>query len=200
MNIRKKYKNTDKILNTVEALMILNYQQCIELYGNDYGIRKLINENKLFKIEKGLYSDEEYYPYIAVIKKKYPNAILTLDSALYYHSLTDVIPNKYYLATSKDAYKIKDKNVKQYFCKDEYLDYGKETIVVHDIDVNIYNKERLLIEVIRYKNKLPYDYYKEIIHSYRNIINDLDIQQIEEYAIILPKSKMVIETLRTEVF
>ncbi|MCD7809951.1 MAG: hypothetical protein LUH02_11465, partial [Erysipelotrichaceae bacterium] len=63
-----------------------------------------------------------------------------------------------------------------------------------------YNKERLLIEVIRYKNKLPYDYYKEIIHSYRNIINDLDIQQIEDYATLLPKSSMVIETLRTEVF
>lgn len=180
--------------------MILNYQQCIELYGNDYTIKKLIKEKKLFKIEKGLYSDEEYYPYIAIIKKKFPNAILTLDSALYYHSLTDVIPDKYYLATSKDAYKIKDKNVKQYFYKDEYLDYGKEIIVVHDIEVSSYNKERLLVEVIRYKNKLPYDYYKEIIHSYRNIINDLDIQQIEEYATLLPKSKMVMETLRTEVF
>ena len=49
-----------------------------------------------------------------------------MDSAFYYHALTDVIPEKYHLITSKDAYKIQDKNIKQYFIKDDYLNYGKK--------------------------------------------------------------------------
>ena len=66
--------------------------------------------------------------------------------------------------------------------------------------MNIYSKERLLIELIRYKNKLPFDYYKEIIDSYRKIIHELNLEKIEEYAYTLPKSQMVMNTIQMEVF
>ena len=52
----------------------------------------------------------------------------------------------------------------------------------------------------KYKNKLPYDYYKEIIDSYRNIIQELNIELIEELAMTLPKSQMVMDTIQSEVF
>ena len=80
------------------------------------------------------------------------------------------------------------------------MDYGKETKIIRNVKINIYSKERLLIELIRYKNKLPYDYYKEIIASYRNIIQELNIELIEELAMTLPKSQMVMDTIQSEVF
>lgn len=46
---------------------------------------------------------------------KYPNAIFTLNSAFYYHGLNDVIPDLYFLTTSKEITKIRDKRVKQKF-------------------------------------------------------------------------------------
>jgi len=58
----------------------------------------------------------------------------------------------------------------------------------------------MLIELLRFKNKLPYDYYKEILRNYREIIYDLDIEQIQEYAAEFPKSKMISEALDREVF
>ena len=58
----------------------------------------------------------------------------------------------------------------------------------------------MLMELIRNKVKLPYDYYKEIINRYRDMIGDLDIERIQEYAALLPKSKMLLETLQREVF
>ena len=180
--------------------MILKHKQCLELYNSDYMIKEKLKNNTLFKIEKGLYSTIKNYSYLEVILTKYPHAILTMDSAFYYHALTDVIPEKYHLITSKDAYKIQDKNIKQYFIKDDYLNYGKETKVIHGINMNIYSKERLLIELIRYKNKLPFDYYKEIIDSYRKIIHELNLEKIEEYAYTLPKSQMVMNTIQMEVF
>ena len=66
--------------------------------------------------------------------------------------------------------------------------------------IKIFTLERMLVELIRSKNRLPFDYYKEIIAHYRNLIFELDIQAVQEYAMRLPKSKLVMETLQLEVF
>ena len=63
----------------------------------------------------------------------------------------------------------------------------------------MYNKERMLLELLRNKNKLPFDYYKELILSYRKIIHQLDMQEIQDMMLRLPKTKMIIELLELEV-
>ena len=50
------------------------------------------------------------------------------------------------------------------------------------------------------KKKMLFDYYKEIIANYRKLIYELDIQAVQEYAEQLPKTRLVMETLRLEVF
>ncbi len=57
----------------------------------------------------------------------------------------------------------------------------------------------MLIELLRYKSKLPYDYYKEILLNYRKIMPQLNIQAIQDYAYDAPKSGRIMEMLRTEV-
>lgn len=65
---------------------------------------------------------------------------------------------------------------------------------------SIYNrKERLLIELIRNKRKFSFDLYKEIISNYRKLIHKMDMTQIMEYAYELPKTNMVMETIRLEI-
>lgn len=58
----------------------------------------------------------------------------------------------------------------------------------------------MLVELLRYKNKLPFDYYKEILGNYRNLIYELDIERIQEYVTTFPKAKMISEALDKEVF
>ena len=48
-----------------------------------------------------------------------------------------------------------------------------------DYEIKIYSKERMLIEVVRNKSKLPYDYYKEIIGRHRKLVNEMDIQEVQ---------------------
>ncbi len=38
----------------------------------------------------------------------------------------------------------------------------------------------MLIELLRYKSKLPFDYYKEVIINYRKLVSKLDIQEIKD--------------------
>ena len=180
--------------------MILTYKDCMEKYKTPYMLDKAVSVGELFKIESGIYSDKPYEPEIAVISKKYPNAIFTLNSAFYYYNLTDTIPEKYYLATEKSAYPIPDKRIVQKFENSAAFNLGVTTINQEGVLIKIYNRERLLLELIRNRNTFSFDYYKEILNNYRNIVHNLNIQDIQDYAEELPKNKMIMNVLRLEVF
>lgn len=179
--------------------MLLSYEECIKKYKSDYHIRKQISLHNLYKIEPGVYSDKEYESHTAVVMKKYPRAVFTLNSAFYYQGLTDTIPQKYYLQTDKDDAKISDRRIKQCFDNYSSMDIGVEIIEYNGDEIRVFSKERLLIELVRNRTKLPFDYYKEVIGNYRKLIHDLDFQAIEEYAEELPKTELVMNTIRMEV-
>lgn len=180
--------------------MIYTYKECIRIWSSDYQIKKQIKEGNLFRIEKGLYSDAPDVSTLAIISIKHPKSIFTMESAFYYHGLTDVIPEQYHIATDKHAMRLSDKRICQYYMQSDILNVGVITMTRRDATIKIYDKERMLIELLRHKNKLPFDYYKEIIGNYRNIIYTLDIERIQEYAATFPKHKMISEALDAEVF
>jgi hypothetical protein len=146
-----------------------------------------------------VHSEEKDVPYLALLHFKYPNAIVTMSTAFYLHGLTDVIPDCYDLATDRDAVKIRDKKVRQFFLQREVCDLGSETMDYKGYEIRIFCKERMLIELIRYKSKLPMDYYKEILLNYRKMMPVLNVQLIQDYAVASPKSSRVLEILQTEV-
>ena len=104
--------------------MLYSYNDCISSFGNDYQIKKSVSNGKLFKICNGIYSDKEYVSELEIVCFKYPMAVFTMDSAFYYHSLTDVIPEAYHLATDKNATKIKTAGIKQYFYPRDKFEVG----------------------------------------------------------------------------
>ena len=63
----------------------------------------------------------------------------------------------------------------------------------------MYNRERLLLELLRNKNSLPFDYYKEILLNYRLAVQDLDLQLIQDYIQKYPKAAMIEQALQLEV-
>ena len=180
--------------------MICTHKQCMKEKGSSYQIQKAVKSGELYQIEKGIYADTSDVSTLAVISTKYPEAIITLDSAFYYHGLTDVIPDEYCIATSKHARKLRDPRIRQIFVPDEILNLGVIVMYRSDAAFRIYDKERMLIELLSRKNSLPRDYYKEILGNYRNQIYELDIERIQDYADSFPKHKMISEALSAEVF
>ncbi len=89
--------------------------------------------------------------------------------------------------------------MKQIYENSNAFEMGKTTIEYDGVDITIYNEERLLIELIRNKRKFSFDLYKEIISNYRKLIHKMDMTQIMEYAYELPKTNMVMETIRLEI-
>ena len=118
---------------------------------------------------------------------------------LYLYGLTDVIPDVIDLATPRDAAKIKDKRVKQYFVSEEFFKEGIDHIDYEGYEISIYSKERMLVELLRYKSKLSFDYYKEVVLNYRKLLPTLNIQEIQDLALDAPKSAKILDLLQSEV-
>ena len=179
--------------------MVLTYKECIKRFGTDYKIKKAISEGNLFQKGKGLYSDRALCSELELIVAKYPRAVFTGESAYYYYGFSDVIPNYYCLATRRGDTRIKDKSEKQTFVNDDLYDFGKCTMEYQNTNISIYSKERLLVDLVRFKNKIPFDYYKEVIGNYRRVIDDLDFFSIEDYAAMLKNGKKIMDTIQLEV-
>ena len=180
--------------------MLYNYSEIKKTYKTTYQIRKAIKNKEIYKIEKGIYSDNPEVHHLAILMKKYPYAVITGESAYYYYNFTDIIPSKIYLATRDANTRIHDKDIKQIRMKDSFYKLGSTEIIYEGVTINIYDKERLLIEIARNKNKIGYDLYKEIITNYRKIADKLDISKIEEYLQYFANSDKILEILQDEVF
>ena len=179
--------------------MVLTYKECIEKYGSDRKLKKEMNEGRIFQQEKGIYSLNKLCSELEIIVTKYPRSVFTGESAFYYHSLTDVIPDFYYVATLRTDSRIKDERVKQSYLKTEIFDSGIIQMQHNNAMINIYSLERMLIELMRFKNKLPFDYYKEIISSYRNKVEYMDIMKTEEYANLFRHGDRLMDMIQMEV-
>lgn len=180
--------------------MVYSYQEILKKLGSRFNVEKALKNGELFRLKDNVYSDSDIVNPMVIISKKYNNAIITMDSAFYYYNLTDVIPQKVYVATSRNARKINDNEVVQYYMNDSILNQGKTQVDVGKNKVNMYDRERLLIELIRKRSTIPFDYYKEIIENYRQISYELDMYKIEEYVALFKNEVNLFDILQREVF
>ena len=180
--------------------MLYSYKEALEKFGSRYQVQKLLDEDVLYKHSRNVYSEDEYTNELKIITKKYPNAVFTLNSAFYFYNLTDMIPKKNYLAIEESA-KISEKNgFEVTYMKKTLHNLGRTTLKTHNATINIYDREKLLIELIRNKNRFFYDYYKEIIKNYREIANELDVQKITDYLKHYRNKDTILMTIQNEVF
>ncbi|MGN0888722.1 MAG: hypothetical protein ACI4UY_07565 [Kiritimatiellia bacterium] len=181
--------------------MVMNYSVCCEKFGGRYRTDQLIREGKLFKVATGLYSDTPDWSDIEVVLAKYPNAVVTLQSAYYYYELSDSIPEVFHLATDRDASKIYDERIVQHFMPKGTIGIGVVASKFMSDEVSrIFDKERLLIETARNKTKLPYDLYKEVVESFRKIKETLYPSKLTDYLESFPKRDSILRTIESEVF
>ena len=180
--------------------MVYSYQEILEKYGNRNSIYLAMEKGEIYKLKNNVYSEKKYINPIIIVSKKYPNGVITLDSAFYYYNLTDVIPEKVYLATNRNSNKINDEKITQLYMSKDILYKGKDEIDINGNKVNIYDRERLLVELIRKRSSFSFDYYKEIITNYRFIKEELDMYKIEEYVSLFKNETNLFDKIQREVF
>ncbi len=197
-NLCKTNRNADVCIKGGDLMK--TRAECLKEYGSDYFINQMVAEGKLFRVDKGIFSEKELVPELALLSFKYPKAIITMETAFYLYGFTDEVPDLCTMATKREAAPIADSRIKQVFMPVELLGLGATTMDYKGYDIQIFDRERMLIELVRYKSKITFNYYKEILGNYRRILPQLNAEKIRNYAESVPKSDKVIRTLRTEVY
>lgn len=163
-------------------MSVYNYKEIKEKLKNQYNIEVQITRKKLFKIAKGLYSDTKNVDELAIIFKKYPGCILTLESAFYYYELSEYKPNKITVGTRRNFTRITMDNVEQFFYSNTRLDDNAIHYIKDGLEVNVFSRERLLVELIRNKKRFNQEYYKEVYDNFLRISDSLDEELVVKYA------------------
>lgn len=180
--------------------MIYNYKEILDKYKTDYNIKKAIEKKEIYKIDNGIYSEHSNINYLEKITKKYPYGVICGLSAYYFYGFTDVIPEVIELSTVQNTTRINNPEIKQIRMKDELYKLGITKYEYEGVLINIYNKERLLIDLARNKNQIGYDLYKEIVSNYRKIVDNLNMNLIDEYLTFFSDNERIYQTLMNEVF
>lgn len=180
--------------------MLIDFKTCKSRFGSPYQIEKAVREGRIFKMAVGVYSDDGTESEIEVMQKKYPRAIVSFDSAYFYYDMTDYIPERYTLTIGNHAHLVRDERIRFFFVPEVVLDVGVTTINYEGAIIKIYDKERLLIDTVRMKGRLPIDQYKEVVNHYRACRDTLDASKFPEYLEHFPQRNRIMRIIDEEVY
>ena len=148
---------------------------------------KLIADGYVEKIRRGYYQwiDPDDFSEVRTVIHLFPDAILCMDTALRYYGYSDRTPSNWHLAVSKDSgksrFKIDYPFVKPYYVEPAVLESGMTTGTMDGHAIRIYDKERLICDCLRYRNKMDKEVFNKAIRKY---ITDpkKSIPKLMEYA------------------
>jgi predicted transcriptional regulator of viral defense system len=160
-------------------------------------LSRLIKADKLVRISRGIYKaisgdyDEYYFLYL-----KYKKIIYSFQCALYFNGLTDRMPyqREVTLPSSYNSSKYPD-NVIVHKAINIYYNLGKTMVKTSFGNlVPCYNKERTIIDMIRYRDKMDAEIFIKAIKSYHHS-KDKNITMLIDYAKIFNIEKKVFEIM-----
>ncbi len=164
------------------------------IYYND--IQKLIARGIIEKIRYGYYQwiDGKNLSEAATVTRLFPDAILCMDTALFYYRYSGRTPLAWHLAVGKDSnksrFKVDYPFIKPYFIEPSILELGAADGEIDGNPVRIYDKERTICDCLRYMGKMDKEIFNMAIRCY--VEDDAkNIPRLTEYAKKLRVSKKV---------
>ena len=133
---------------------------------------KLIADGYVEKIRRGYYQwiDPDDFSEVGTVIRLFPDAILCMDTALRYYGYSDRTPGDWHLAVSKDSgksrFKIDYPFVKPYYVEPALLELGLTTVTMDGHTIRIYDKDRLICDCLRYRNKMDKEIFNKAIQKY----------------------------------
>jgi predicted transcriptional regulator of viral defense system len=144
-------------------------------YAESIGIPRqylslFVAEGKLQRIRHGIYlSPDAFEDTLYLIQCRSNKIIFSNETALYIHELTDRDPLQYSVCVPRDygIARLKESGLVVYTVKKELHELGKETAkTIHGRDISVYNIERTICDIIRYRNRMDADMFATALKRY----------------------------------
>lgn len=163
-------------------------------------VAKLCKDGVLIRVKHGYYQfasqvelNEE-----KIIYNLFADGILCMDTALFYYGYSDRTPLEWTIAfnrtVSRSRFKINYFNLKPYYIDDKYLNIGVTHTDINGVKMKIYDRERVICDCFKYKNKMDVEIFNKAINAY--VIDDKkNFGTLSEYAKEMHVYKKVIEII-----
>ena len=134
--------------------------------------QKLIQDGYIEKVRTGYYQwiNPEDFSEVSTVKRLFPDAIFCMDTALLYYGYSDRTPREWHMAVSKDSgksrFKIDYPLVKPYYLESTLLEVGLTTGEKDGHSIRIYDRDRVICDCLRYRNKMDREMFNKAIRAY----------------------------------
>jgi predicted transcriptional regulator of viral defense system len=150
-------------------------------------IASALREGLIQKIKRGLYKLVNYprdnYSSFLDVCRANKAAVICLNSALAYHHLTTFNPSIVTVAVphNTDLFKITYPPTKVFFFPGVLYSLGSEKVETRDGDFVVYNREKTLCDMFRYRKKLGEDLALEGLKHYLRL-KQANVNKLKRYA------------------
>lgn len=163
-------------------------------------LQHLIDQGAVEKVRYGYYQwiDPEDFSEVITVSRLFPDAVFCMETALRYYGYSDRTPAEWHLAVSKNSgksrFKIDYPFVKPYYVDPACLEVGLTSGTIDGHKIRIYDKERVLCDCLRYRNKMDKEIFNKAVQRYI-AEPEKSIPHLLEYAEVLRVKKVVKELI-----
>ena len=187
--LRMRFIQNNYVMTTSELLEA-------KLYYAD--IKQLLDEGFIERVRRGYYHwvEDEGESEIVIINRLFPDAVLCMETALFYYHYSDRNPSEWSFAIDKNVSKLRTNIdypfIRAYRVEKQLLTLGEIEGEIDHHTVRIYDRDRTICDVLRNMNKMDKEIFNKAIQGY---VADTkkSISNLMKYAQVLRVQKKVSE-------
>ena len=135
-------------------------------------IYKLCADGFLHRVRQSYYQlgDELNLSDEQVIASTIPEAIISMESALFRYGYSDFTPRVWSVTVPRSASRRLNTSVpmKVYYVKDDIYELGKTTITENGVTFAIYDRERTICDMFKHRGKVDNEMFSKAVNAYAN--------------------------------
>ncbi len=169
--LNKKYiEKLKTIFSKYDYVMATAQLSAEKLYYRD--IQLMLDEGLIEKIRRGYYHfiEDDGKSEVVIINTLFPDAILCMETALFYYRYSDRNPVEWNISIDKNASRQRTKIdypfIKAYRVESDLLTIGEAKGEIDSIEVRIYDRDRTICDVLRNMNRMDKEIFNKAIQNY----------------------------------
>jgi predicted transcriptional regulator of viral defense system len=162
-----------KVKNTImENGGIIKTADLVSLGMTNSDVVRMNNNGFLLRVKQGYYrlSKDDEPNEEKIISKLFSDGIICMDSALFQYGYSDRSPLEWTLTfdrnISRSRLKVDYPNIKPYFVDNKFLHIGETETRINHVNMKIYDRERVICDCFRYKNKIDAETFNKAVSAY----------------------------------
>lgn len=164
-NVRNLFNQHHYIMSTAELLEAKLY------YAN---IKQLLDEGFIERVRRGYYHwvEDQGESEVAIINHLFPDAVLCMETALFYYKYSDRNPAEWSFAVDRNVSKFRTNIeypfIKAYRVKSDLVTLGETAGEIDFTKVRIYDRDRTICDVLKNMSKMDKEIFNKAIQGYVN--------------------------------